>query len=193
MTLRAGSLNTPISIVEERTIGPSLGKENIEKGFKSVLYGFISVLIFMVIYYRMFGSVASVALIVNLIVIVAVLSLFQATLTLPGVAGIVLTVGMAVDANVLIFERIREEIRAGAQPQAAIHSGYDRAFSTIIDANITTLIAALVLFNFGTGPIKGFAITLSIGILTSMFTAIFLTRVLVNWLYGGKKLSKLPI
>ena len=193
LTLRAGSLNTPIFIVEERTIGPSLGKENIEKGFKSVLYGFIAVLIFMVIYYRMFGSVASVALVVNLVVIVAVLSLFQATLTLPGVAGIVLTVGMAVDANVLIFERIREEIRAGAQPQAAIHSGYDRAFSTIIDANITTLIAALVLFNFGTGPIKGFAITLSIGILTSMFTAIFLTRVLVNWLYGGKKLSKLPI
>ena len=193
LTLRAGSLNTPIFIVEERTIGPSLGKANIEKGFKSVLYGFIAVLIFMVVYYRMFGSVASIALIVNLIVIVAVLSLFQATLTLPGVAGIVLTVGMAVDANVLIFERIREEIRAGAQPQAAIHSGYDRAFSTIIDANITTLIAALVLFNFGTGPIKGFAITLSIGILTSMFTAIFLTRVLVNWLYGGKKLSKLPI
>ena len=193
LTLRAGSLNTPIFIVEERTIGPSLGKDNIEKGFKSVLYGFIAVLIFMVIYYRMFGSVASVALIVNLIVIVAVLSLFQATLTLPGVAGIVLTVGMAVDANVLIFERIREELRAGAQPQAAIHSGYDRAFSTIIDANITTLIAALVLFNFGTGPIKGFAITLSIGILTSMFTAIFLSRVLVNWLYGGKKLSKLPI
>lgn len=193
LTLRAGSLNTPIFIAEERTIGPSLGKANIEKGFKSVLYGFLAVLFFMVVYYRLFGAVASVALVANLVIIVAVLSLFQATLTLPGVAGIVLTVGMAVDANVLIFERIREELRNGASPQAAIHSGYDRAFSTIIDANITTLIAALVLFNFGTGPIKGFAITLSIGILTSMFTAIFLSRVLVNRLYGGKKLSKLPI
>jgi len=193
LTLRAGSLNTPIFIVEERTIGPSLGKENIEKGFKSVLIGFVLVLVFMVVYYRMFGLVASTALIVNLVVIVAVLSLFQATLTLPGVAGIVLTVGMAVDANVLIFERIREEIRSGASPQLAIHKGYDRAFGTILDANITTLIAAIILFNFGTGPIKGFAVTLCVGILTSMFTAIFLSRVLVNALYGGKKLNKLPI
>jgi len=179
LTLRAGSLNTPIFIVEERTIGPSLGKENIAKGFKSVLIGFVLVLAFMVVYYRMFGLVASAALIVNLVVIVAVLSLFQATLTLPGVAGIVLTVGMAVDANVLIFERIREEIRDGAQPQMGIHKGYDRAWGTILDANITTLIAAVILFNFGTGPIKGFAVTLCVGILTSMFTAIFLSRVLV--------------
>ncbi|MGH1542691.1 MAG: protein translocase subunit SecD [Arenicella sp.] len=193
LLLRAGSLDTPVYIVEERTVGPNLGKESIEKGFKSVMYGFIAVLLFMLVYYRMFGGVASVALVLNLVIIVAVLSLFQATLTLPGVAGIVLTVGMAVDANVLIFERIREEIRAGSPPQTAIHSGYDRAFSTIIDANITTLVAALVLFNFGTGPIKGFAITLSIGILTSMFTAIFVSRVVVNKLYGGRKLDKLPI
>lgn len=193
LLLRAGSLETPIYIVEERTVGPTLGEQNIKQGFESVLYGFLAVLVFMVFYYRFFGSVASTALVLNLVIIVAVLSLLQATLTLPGVAGIVLTVGMAVDANVLIFERIREEIRNGTTPQAAIHAGYDKAFSTIIDANITTLVAALVLFNFGTGPIKGFAITLSIGILTSMFTAIFVSRVLVNWLYGGRKLDKLPI
>ena len=193
LLLRAGSLAAPVSIIEERTVGPSLGAENIEKGFKSVLYGFLAVLIFMVIYYRLFGSIASFALVLNLVIIVAVLSLLQATLTLPGVAGMVLTVGMAVDANVLIFERIREEITAGASPQMAIHRGYDNAFSTIIDANLTTLIAALVLFNFGTGPIQGFAITLSIGILTSMITAIFVSRVLVNFFYGKRRLDTLSI
>ncbi len=193
LLLRAGSLAAPVYIIEERTVGPSLGKENIEKGFKSVLYGFLAVLIFMVVYYRIFGSIASFALVLNLVIIVGVLSLLQATLTLPGVAGMVLTVGMAVDANVLIFERIREEIRAGATPQMAIHRGYDNAFSTIIDANITTLIAALVLFNFGTGPIQGFAITLSIGIATSMMTAIFVSRILVNFIYGKRRLETLTI
>lgn len=193
LLLRAGSLAAPVFIVEERTIGPSLGKDNIEKGFKSVLYGFLAVLVFMIIYYRVFGGVASFALVLNLVIIVGVLSLLQATLTLPGVAGMVLTVGMAVDANVLIFERIREEIRAGNAPQTAIHRGYDNAFSTIIDANLTTLIAALVLFNFGTGPIQGFAITLSIGILTSMVTAIFVSRILVNLIYGNRRLESLAI
>jgi preprotein translocase subunit SecD len=147
----------------------------------------------MAVYYRVFGLFANVALALNLVLIVAVLSMLQATLTLPGVAGIVLTVGMAVDANVLIFERIREEIQNGATPQASIHTGYERALSTIIDANVTTLIAAIVLFNFGTGPIKGFAVTLSIGIITSMFTAIIVTRALVNFLYGGKRLKRLAI
>ena len=155
--------------------------------------GAIAPLIFMLVYYRMFGIAACTALAVNLILMVAVLSFFQATLTLPGVAGIVLTVGMAVDANVLIFERIREELRNGNSPQASIHLGYDKALSTIVDANVTTLIAAIVLFNVGTGPIKGFAVTLSIGILTSMFTAILLTRVLVNWYYGGRNVKQLLI
>jgi len=158
-----------------------------------VVFGFLAVLIFMVIYYRLFGAIASFALVLNLVIIVAVLSLLQATLTLPGVAGMVLTVGMAVDANVLIFERIREEIKDGTSPQMSIHRGYDNAFSTIIDANLTTLIAALVLFNFGTGPIQGFAITLSIGILTSMLTAIFVSRVLVNFFYGKRRLDSLAI
>ncbi len=193
LLLRAGALAAPIEIVEERTIGPSLGKENIRTGFLSVMYGLAAVLLFMVIYYRVFGIVADIALVLNLVLMVAVLSLFQATLTLPGVAGILLTVGMAVDANVLIFERIREEIRNGVTPQAAIHAGYDKAFSTIIDANVTTLIAAIVLFNFGTGPIKGFAITLSIGILTSMFTAIMVSRGIVNKIYGGRQIKKLAI
>ena len=193
LLLRAGSLATPVYIVEERTVGPSLGRDNIEKGFRSVMIGFVAVLVFMVVYYRVFGGVACTALMMNLVLIIAVLSLFQATLTLPGVAGMVLTVGMAVDANVLIFERIREELRAGNTPQASIHSGYERAFSTIVDANVTTLIAALVLFNFGTGPIKGFAITLCIGILTSMVTAIFGTRVLINLIYGGRRLERLEI
>ncbi|MDX1409824.1 MAG: protein translocase subunit SecD, partial [Saprospiraceae bacterium] len=157
LLLRAGALAAPVHIIEERTVGPSLGKDNIEQGFESVVIGFVLVLIFMMLYYRVFGVVACAALLLNLVLIVAVMSLFQATLTLPGVAGIVLTVGMAVDANVLIFERIREELRNGNSPQASIHVGYDRALATIVDANITTLIAALVLFNFGTGPIKGFA------------------------------------
>jgi preprotein translocase subunit SecD len=193
LLLRAGSLAAPVDIIEERTVGPSLGKANIDQGFASVIIGFVLVLIFMAIYYRVFGLFANLALALNLVLIVAVLSMFQATLTLPGVAGIVLTVGMAVDANVLIFERIREELHNGNSPQASIHVGYERALSTIIDANITTLIAAIVLFNFGTGPIKGFAVTLSIGILTSMFTAILLTRALANLIYGGRRVSRLAI
>ena len=193
LLLRAGALAAPIEIVEERTVGPSLGKDNIAKGFNSVKIGFILVLIFMAIYYRVFGLFADVALTLNLVLIVSLLSLLQATLTLPGIAGIVLTVGMAVDANVLIFERIREEIRNGNSPQTSIHAGYEKAFSTITDANITTLIAALVLFSFGTGPIKGFAVTLSLGIICSMFTAIMVTRALVNLTYGGRKLDKLRI
>ncbi|SEQ12521.1 preprotein translocase subunit SecD [Ectothiorhodospira magna] len=190
LLLRAGALAAPMSIVEERTVGPSLGRDNIERGFNSVAIGFVLVLIFMALYYRVFGLVANVALTLNLILIVAILSMLQATLTLPGIAGIVLTVGMAVDANVLIFERIREELRNGNSPQAAIKAGYDRAFSTIADANITTLIAALVLFMFGTGPIKGFAITLSIGILVSMFTAIVVTRGIINLTYGRQRRLK---
>jgi len=193
LLLRAGALAAPMEIVEERTIGPSMGKENIDKGQLSVIVGFVVVLVFMAMWYKGFGMVANLALGLNLVFIVAVLSLLQATLTLPGIAGIVLTVGMAVDANVLIFERIREELRAGNTPHAAIHAGYEKAFSTIADANITTLIAAVVLFSFGTGPIKGFAITLSIGIITSMFTAIMVTRAVINLILGGKRLSKLSI
>jgi preprotein translocase subunit SecD len=193
LLLRAGALAAPIEIVEERTVGPSLGQQNIDQGKQSVMIGFIAVLIFMAVWYRGFGWVANLALTLNLVIIFAVLSLLQATLTLPGIAGIVLTVGMAVDANVLIFERIREEIKNGNSPQASIHAGYEKAFSTIADANITTLIAALVLFSFGTGPIKGFAITLSIGILTSMFTAIFVTRGVVNLTYGKRRVTELSI
>ena len=193
LLLRAGALAAPIDIVEERTIGPSLGKENINQGFMSVVVGFVLVLAFMVMWYKGFGLVANLALAFNLVIIVAVLSIMQATLTLPGIAGIVLTVGMAVDANVLIFERIREEIKNGNSPQASIHSGYSKALSTIADANITTLIAAIILFGFGTGPIKGFAITLSIGIATSMFTAIMGTRAVINLIYGGKRVEKLSI
>ena len=193
LLLRAGALAAPIEIIEERTVGPSLGQDNIDKGFNSVIIGFTLVLIFMLFYYRVFGIAANVALALNLVLIVAMLSLLQATLTLPGIAGIVLTVGMAVDANVLIFQRIREEIKNGNSPQASIHSGYEKAFSTIADANITTLIAALVLFSFGTGPIKGFAVTLSLGIISSMFTAIVVTRGIINAIYGGKKVQKLSI
>ena len=187
LLLRAGALAAPVDIIEERTVGPSLGQENILQGLQSVLIGFVLVLIFMVVYYRMFGLVANLALALNLVLIVAVLSALQATLTLPGVAGIVLTVGIAVDSNVLIFERIREELRNRNSPQASIQAGYEKAFSTIVDANITTLIAAIVLFNFGTGPIKGFAVTLSIGIVTSMFTAILGTRTVINLIYGGRR------
>jgi preprotein translocase subunit SecD len=193
LLLRAGSLAAPIDIVEERTIGPSLGQDNIDQGTRSVIIGFVLVLVFMAVWYRGFGMIANLALMLNLIIIVAVLSMLQATLTLPGIAGIVLTVGMAVDANVLIFERIREEIRNGNSPQASIHSGYAKALSTIADANITTLIAAIILFGFGSGPIKGFAITLTIGIATSMFTAIVGTRAVVNLIYGGKRLDKVSI
>jgi preprotein translocase subunit SecD len=193
LLLRAGALATPIEIVEERTVGPSLGRDNIDQGFAAVMLGFALVLVFMALYYRVFGLVADLALAMNLVLLVAVLSLLQATLTLPGIAGIVLTVGMAVDANVLIFERIREELRAGGTPQASIHSGYEKALSTIADANITTLIAAVVLFSFGTGPIKGFAVTLSIGIVTSMFTAIMGTRAVINLIYGGRRVERLAI
>lgn len=193
LLLRAGSLRAPVEIIEERTVGPSLGRDNIDQGFRSVAIGFIIVLIFMAIYYRSFGMIANIALTFNLVILVAVLSILQATLTLPGIAGIVLTVGMAVDANVLIFERIREEIRNGNSPQASIHAGYEKAFSTIADANVTTLIAAIVLFSLGTGPVKGFAVTLSIGILTSMFTAIIGTRAIVNLLYGNKNIEKISI
>jgi preprotein translocase subunit SecD len=193
LLLRAGALAAPIEIVEERTVGPSLGAENIAKGVNSVLIGFVMVVAFMLFWYRGFGLIANTALIVNLVLIVAVLSMFQATLTLPGIAGIVLTVGMAVDANVLIFERIREELSIGNTPQASINSGYQKAYSTIFDANVTTLIAAIVLFIFGTGPVKGFATTLSIGIATSMFTAIMGTRAIVNLAVGTKRISKLSI
>ncbi len=194
LVLRSGSLIAPAYFVEERTVGPSLGKQNIERGKTSILVGFIAVLIFMAIYYRVFGLVANVALMSNLVFIIAIMSLVPgATLTLPGIAGIVLTVGMAVDANVLIFERIREELKEGTNPAQAIHNGYDKAFSTIADANVTTLIAALVLFAVGTGPVAGFAVTLFIGILTSMFTAIIGSRALINLIYGGKALKKISI
>jgi preprotein translocase subunit SecD len=194
LLLRAGALIAPISIVEERTVGPSLGAENIQLGMIAIQSGLALVLIFMLIYYKAFGVVANIALVTNLVMIVGIMSMIPgATLTLPGMAGIVLTVGMAVDANVLIYERIREEIRDGRSPQQAIHHGYDSAFSTILDANITTFIAGLILFAIGTGPIKGFSITLMIGIITSMFTAIVVTRVLVNAVWGGRRIEKLWI
>ena len=194
LLLRAGSLATPMHIAEERTVGPSLGQQNIRLGALSVLIGFLLVMAFMLVYYRFFGLIADVVLVVNLVLIVAVMSMIPgATLTLPGIAGIVLTVGMAVDANVLIFERIREELRNGNSPQASIRAGYEKALSTIADANLTTLIAALVLFVFGTGPIKGFAVTLSIGILSSMFTAIMGTRMVVNLHYGRRTAPALAI
>ena len=193
LLLRAGALAAPVYKVEDRTIGPSLGQDNIDRGFNAVSIGFLAVIVFMAIYYRGFGLIADMALFANLVLIVALLSLLQASLTLPGIAGIVLTVGMAVDANVLIFERIREELASGNSVQGSIHSGYEKALSSIADANITTLIAAVVLFAFGTGPIKGFAITLSLGIITSMFTAIVGTRSVVNMVFGGRKLESLPI
>ena len=193
LLLRAGALDAPMYIVEERTIGPSLGADNIELGVKSVTVGMGLVLLFMVMFYRAFGLFANVALVMNLILLIAFMSLLGATLTLPGIAGIVLTVGMAVDANVLIFARIREELVAGVSPQGAISAGYDRAFTSILDANVTTLIVALILFAVGSGPVQGFAVTLSIGISTSMFTAILLTRSLVNMTVGGRKLQTLWI
>jgi preprotein translocase subunit SecD len=193
LLLRAGALAAPVYKIEDRTIGPSLGKANIDRGFAAVQIGFLAVVAFMAIYYRGFGMIANLALFSNLIFIVALLSLLQASLTLPGIAGIVLTVGMAVDANVLIFERIREELAGGAPIQASINAGYEKAFSSITDANITTLIAAIVLFAFGTGPIKGFAVTLSLGIITSMFTAIVGTRTVVNLFFGGRRLKTLSI
>jgi preprotein translocase subunit SecD len=193
LLLRAGALAAPVYKVEERTIGPSLGQDNIDRGFTAVKVGFLLVVVFMAIYYKWFGVIANAALFANLIFITALLSLLQASLTLPGIAGIVLTVGMAIDANVLIFERIREEIASGKSPQASIDAGYDKAFSSIADANITTLIAALVLFAFGTGPVKGFAVTLSLGVITSMFTSIVGTRTIVNLIFGGRKIASVPV
>ncbi|MSR13078.1 MAG: protein translocase subunit SecD [Gammaproteobacteria bacterium] len=193
LLLRAGALAAPMEIIEERTVGPSLGQDNIDRGMQSCIVGFLAVVIYMAIYYKTFGLIADLALALNVILLVALLSMLQATLTLPGIAGILLTVGMAVDANVLINERIREELRLGKTPQAAIYAGYDRAFDTILDSNVTTLIASLVLFSFGSGPVKGFAITLTLGILTSMFTAINGTRAVVNLLYGKRRLKGLSI
>ena len=192
LLLRAGALAAPMKFVEERTVGPSLGKENIELGMKSIMIGFALVVLFMTLYYRVFGLAANVSLFLNLVLITGIMSLLGATLTLPGIAGIVLTVGMAVDANVLIFARIREELKE-KDPQTAIRDGFARAFVTIFDANVTTLIAALILYIIGTGPVKGFAITLSIGIVTSMFTAIMCTRAMVNLIYGNKNLKELKI
>ncbi|WP_438951719.1 protein translocase subunit SecD [Porticoccus sp.] len=193
LLLRAGGLAAPMYFVEERTIGPSLGAENIALGVKSVTIGMMAVLLFMLVYYRIFGLFANVALSLNLVIMVAAMSLLGATLTLPGIAGIVLTVGMAVDANVLIFSRIREELANGLPPQSAINAGYDRAFVSILDANLTTLIVAVILYAVGSGPVQGFAVTLSIGILTSMFTAILGTRALVNLVYGGRTINKVWI
>ncbi|WP_036253940.1 protein translocase subunit SecD [Methylobacter sp. BBA5.1] len=193
LLLRAGALAAPVDIVEERTVGPSLGQDNIDKGMMSVMVGFVLVLVFMALYYRLFGMVANIALAFNLVILVAILSMLQATLTLPGIAGIVLTVGMSVDANVLIFERIREEIRNGNTPQSSIFLGYEKAFATIFDSNLTTLLTAVMLFAFGTGSVKGFAVTLSIGILTSMFTATVGSRMIINWIYGNRRVEKLSI
>jgi preprotein translocase subunit SecD len=193
LLLRAGALAAPVYTIDERTIGPSLGQDNIDRGFNAIKIGFLAVIVFMAVYYRAFGLIANVALLSNLVFIVAMLSVLGASLTLPGIAGIVLTVGMAVDANVLIFERIREELAAGAPPQSAINAGYEKALSSITDANVTTLIAAVVLFAIGTGPVKGFAITLLLGIITSMFTAIVGTRAIVNIVFGGRKLQSLPV
>ncbi len=193
LLLRAGALAAPMQFVQESTIGPSLGEENIAKGVFSVKLGLLLVLLFMLVYYKVFGLAANIALAVNLVLLVAVMSLFGATLTLPGIAGIVLTVGMAVDANVLIFSRIKEELKNGLTPQQAINSGFERAFTTILDANLTTLIVAVILYGIGTGSVKGFAITLAIGILTSMFTAIVGTRAIINLIYGGRAVKKLSI
>jgi preprotein translocase subunit SecD len=194
LLLRAGALAAPMEIIEERTIGPSLGADNIKRGFDSTKIGFIMVAVFMIAYYLMFGTISMLALAANLLLLVALLSMLQATLTLPGMAGIALTLGMAIDANVLINERVREELRNGVTPQAAIHAGYDRAFDTILDSNATTLIAGVALFMFGSGPIKGFAVVLCLGILTSMFSAVLISRALVNLIYGRKvRLAKVAI
>ena len=190
LLLRAGSLAAPMEIIEERTIGPSLGADNIDKGFNSVLYGFAAIALFMCLYYGLFGLISTLALAFNLLLLVAVLSMLQATLTLPGIAAIALTLGMAIDANVLINERVREELRAGASPQMAIHQGYDRAWGTILDSNITTLIAGVALLAFGSGPVRGFAVVHCLGILTSMFSAVVFSRGLVNLWYGGRKRLK---
>ncbi|WP_295538647.1 protein translocase subunit SecD, partial [uncultured Pseudacidovorax sp.] len=190
LLLRAGSLAAPMEIIEERTIGPSLGADNIAMGFKSVAYGFLAIMVFMCVYYALFGVFSSIALGVNLLLLVAILSMLQATLTLPGIAAMALAIGVAIDSNVLINERVREELRNGASPQAAIHAGYDRAWGTILDSNVTTLIAGLALLAFGSGPVRGFAVVHCIGIVTSMFSAVFFSRGLVNLWYGRKKKLK---
>ncbi|MGR4868703.1 protein translocase subunit SecD [Variovorax sp. LARHSF232] len=190
LLLRAGSLAAPMEIIEESTIGPSLGADNIEKGFKSVAYGFLAIMVFMCLYYALFGLFSSIALAVNLLLLVAILSMLQATLTLPGIAAMALAIGVAIDSNVLINERVREELRGGASPQAAIHAGYDRAWGTILDSNVTTLIAGIALLAFGSGPVRGFAVVHCIGIVTSMFSAVFFSRGLVNFWYGRKKKLK---
>ena len=194
LLLRAGSLAAPMEIIEERTIGPSLGAENITKGFHSVVGGFIVICLFMCVYYGLFGVFSSIALAFNLLLLVAILSMMQATLTLPGMAAMALAIGMAIDANVLINERIREELRAGASPQAAIHAGYDRAWATILDSNVTSLIVGIALLAFGSGPVRGFAVVHCLGILTSMFTSVFFSRGVVNFWYGRqKKLKSLSV
>jgi len=193
IVLRAGALPAPVKIIEERTVGPSLGKDSITKGLKSMMIGGIVVILFMVFYYKFAGLLADLALLLNILFIAAGLAFFGATLTLPGIAGIILIIGMAIDANVLIFERIREELRLGKTPRAAVDSGYSKALVTILDANITTLIAALVLFQFGTGPVQGFAVTLSIGIIASLFTAIFITRVIFDYFIIERGMKKVSI
>lgn len=193
LLLRAGALAAPIEIIEERTVGPSLGAENIQRGFQSTWIGFAMIAVFMIFYYIVFGVTAVIALAINVVLLVALLSLLQATLTLPGMAAIALTVGMAIDANVLINERIREELRSGNTPQASIHAGYERAFGTILDSNITTLVAGLALFTFGSGPVRGFAVVLCLGILTSMFSGVMVSRALVNLIYGGRRVERLAI
>ncbi|KWT85681.1 MULTISPECIES: protein translocase subunit SecD [unclassified Variovorax] len=190
LLLRAGSLAAPMEIIQERTIGPSLGADNIQKGFDSVMYGFAAIMVFMCVYYMLFGLFSSIALAVNLLLLVAILSMLQATLTLPGIAAMALAIGVAIDSNVLINERVREELRNGASPQAAIHAGYDRAWGTILDSNVTTLIAGIALLAFGSGPVRGFAVVHCIGIVTSMFSAVFFSRGLVNLWYGRKKKLK---
>ncbi|HEY8095237.1 MAG TPA: protein translocase subunit SecD [Methylobacter sp.] len=193
LLLRAGALAAPVDIVEERTVGPSLGQDNIDKGMLSFVVGFALVVLFMAVYYRIFGMIANFALAFNVVIVVAILSMLQATLTLPGIAGIILTVGMSVDANVLIFERIKEELKNGNTPQSAIFIGYEKAFATILDSHFTNLVVAVVLFAYGTGSVKGFAVTLIIGILSSMFTAITGTRMVINWIYGNRRVEKLSI
>jgi len=193
LLLRAGALAAPVDIVEERTVGPSLGQDNIDKGMLSFVVGFALVVLFMAVYYRLFGVIANFALAFNVVIVVAILSMLQATLTVPGIAGIILTVGMSVDANVLIFERIKEEIKNGNTPQSAIFIGYEKAFATILDSHFTNLVVAVVLFAYGTGSVKGFAVTLIIGILSSMFTAIAGTRMVINWIYGNRRVEKLSI
>jgi preprotein translocase subunit SecD len=194
LLLRAGSLAAPIYVVEQRAVGPSLGQDNVDRGFKALLIGLVGMFVFLAVYYRRFGLVANVVLLSNMVLLVALMSLLQASLSLPGIAGIVLTVGMAADANVLIFERIREELRNGMSPHAAINAGFDKAFSAIADSNITTLIAGIVLFTFGTGPVRGFAVTLCLGIITSLFTAILGSRALIHLIWGRqRRLASVPI